>query len=122
MNHEMNKASRRLSEISLTCEMSGCSIDVQWFRVMQKSGDWTIPRHSHKSFEFHIIAKGSCTVATDSNSFSIQRGDFYVTAPSVYHEQTSCNKDDLVEYSLDCKFRPRKESASDNDWECSDLQ
>ena len=122
MDHELNKASRRLSELNLTCEMSGCSIDVQWFRVMQKSGDWTIPRHSHKSFEFHIIARGSCTVTTDTKSFAIQGGHFYVTAPSIYHEQTSCNKEDLVEYSLDCKFRPKKESALDNTEECFNLQ
>ncbi len=122
MDHELNKASRRLSELPVTCEMAGCSIDVQWFRVMQKSGDWNIPRHCHKSFEFHIIAKGSCTVTTDSHSFLIQEGSFYVTAPSVYHEQTSCNKEDLVEYSLDCKFRPRKESSSDGNGECPDLQ
>lgn len=122
MNHEMNKASRRLSEITLTCEMSGCSIDVQWFRVMQKAGDWTIARHCHKSFEFHIIAQGSCTVTTDTNSFSIKKGEFYVTAPSVYHEQTSSTKEDLIEYSLDCKFRPRKESSTDSNGECSDLQ
>ncbi len=122
MDHELNKASRRLSELTLTCEMSSCSIDVQWFRVMQKTGDWTIPRHAHKSFEFHIIARGSCTVITDTNTFSIQQGEFYVTAPSVYHEQTSSNKEDLIEYSLDCKFRPRKESSSERDEECSDLQ
>jgi len=122
MDHELNKASRGLSELPITCEMSGCSIDVQWFRVMQKSGDWTIPLHSHRSFEFHIIARGCCTVTTDTNSFSIQQGDFYVTAPSVYHEQTSCNKEDLIEYSLDCKFHLRKESPPDSNGECSDLQ
>lgn len=122
MDHELNKASRRLSELTLTCEMSSCSIDVQWFRVMQKSGDWTIPRHSHKSFEFHIIASGSCLVTTDTNSFTIGEGQFYITGPSVYHEQTSSNKEDLIEYSLDCKFRPRKESGSDSSGECSDLQ
>jgi len=122
MDHKLNKASRRLSELNLTCEMSGCSIDVQWFRVMQKTGDWSIPRHAHKSFEFHIIARGSCTVRTDSGSFAIEQGGFYVTAPSVYHEQTSCSKEDFIEYSLDCKFRPRKENSPDSNGECSDLQ
>ena len=114
MDTELNKASRRLSELSISMELSGFAIDVQWLRVMQKSGQWEIERHAHSSFEFHIIARGSCKVATDTHSFVAEAGTFYLTAPGVYHQQWSQTEEDLVEYSLDCTFRPRKESSSAN--------
>jgi len=47
---ELNKASRRLSELPISIELSGFTIDVQWLRVMQKSGQWEIERHAHSSF------------------------------------------------------------------------
>ena len=117
MDTELNKASRRLSELPISIELSGFTIDVQWLRVMQKSGQWEIERHAHSSFEFHIIARGSCKVATDTRSFVAEAGSFYLTAPGVYHQQWSRSEEDLVEYSLDCTFRPRKESiGSPSEW------
>lgn len=111
MDTELNKASRRLSELSISIDLSGFTIDVQWLRVMQKSGTWEIDRHAHSSFEFHIIARGSCKVATDTHTFTAEAGSFYLTGPGVYHQQWSDNDGELIEYSLDCTFRPRKESA-----------
>ncbi|MFA6773507.1 MAG: AraC family transcriptional regulator [Sphaerochaeta sp.] len=117
MDTELNKASRRLSELPISIELSGFTIDVQWLRVMQKSGQWEIERHAHSSFEFHIIARGSCKVASDTRSFVAEAGSFYLTAPGVYHQQWSRSEEDLVEYSLDCTFRPRKESiGSPSEW------
>ena len=119
MDYELNKASRRLSELPISIELSGFTIEVQWLRVMQKTGQWDIPRHAHSSFEFHIIARGCCKVATDSHSFIAGEGCFYLTGPGVYHEQQSYDENDLVEYSLDCTFRPRKETTNrdKSEWE-----
>lgn len=117
MDYELNKASRRLSELPLSLELPGCTLEVQWFRIMQKAGTWNIPRHAHSSFEFHIIARGSCTVTTDTGTFHIGEGSFYLTGPGIHHEQSSAGEGELVEYSLDCKFRNRKESSA----ECSAL-
>ncbi len=122
MDHELNKASRRLSELPVSCELNGCTIDVQWFRVMQKSGEWKIPRHAHSSFEFHIIARGSCEVTTDTDTFQVEQGSFYLTAPSVFHQQCSSNEEELVEYSLDCKFRNRREASGKEQNEGSELE
>ena len=121
MDYELNKASRRLSELPISCELSGYTIDIQWFRVMQKSGEWKIPRHAHSSFEFHIIARGECEVETDTGTFHISQGNFYLTAPGVHHQQKSSNLEELVEYSLDCRFKPRRETSIETKNECTEL-
>lgn len=109
MDSELIKASRRLSELEISIELDGCAVDVHWFRVMRKEGAWTIPRHAHSSFEFHIIAHGECAVDTDTGSFLVGGGNFYLTAPGVHHGQRSSGNDELVEYSLDCSIRCRRE-------------
>lgn len=121
MDYGLNKASRRLSELPISITLSGFTIEVQWLRVMQKSGQWDISRHAHSSFEFHIIARGSCKVTTDKHSFIASAGSFYLTAPGVYHKQCNYDEGDLIEYSLDCTFRPHKESNADEESESSQL-
>ncbi len=122
MDYELNKASRRLSELPISIELSGCIIEVQWLRVMQKTGRWEIPRHAHSSFEFHIIARGCCRVVTDTHSFIAGEGCMYLTGPKVHHEQHSYDEKDLIEYSLDCTFRPRKETSNHDRGEWEQLQ
>jgi len=109
VDSELIKASRRLSELEISIELDGCAVDVHWFRVMRKEGVWTIPRHAHSSFEFHIIAGGECAVDTDAGSFLVGGGSFYLTAPGIHHGQRSCGSDELIEYSLDCSLRCRRE-------------
>ncbi|MGD9927836.1 MAG: helix-turn-helix domain-containing protein [Sphaerochaeta sp.] len=121
MDYELNKASRRLSELPFTIELSGFTVEVKWLRIMQKTGKWLIPRHAHSSFEFHIIARGTCRVATDENSFFAREGSFYLTAPGIYHEQSNYDEDDLIEYSLDCTFHPKRESAAQEESEWNQL-
>ncbi|GAB1481814.1 helix-turn-helix domain-containing protein [Treponema sp.] len=110
MVYELIKASRRLSELEISLDLDGCIVDVHWFRVMKKEGTWVISRHAHSSFEFHIIAQGECEVSTDAESFRIKTGNFYLTPPGVHHSQRSVGDDELVEYSLDCSIRCRRES------------
>lgn len=121
MDYELNKASRRLSELPFIIELSGFTIAVKWLRIMQKTGQWIIPRHAHSSFEFHIIARGSCRVTTDEKSFIAKAGSFYLTAPGVYHEQCNYDEGDLIEYSLDCTFHPRRETTTQEDSEWNQL-
>jgi AraC-like DNA-binding protein/mannose-6-phosphate isomerase-like protein (cupin superfamily) len=101
----LSAASRYLSEIKIKTNYNGVDIDVQWFRVMRKKEDWTISRHAHSSYEFHIIAKGKCLVETDTSSFIANAGFFFITPPGCFHAQKSINDDELIEYSLDCKFK-----------------
>lgn len=105
MINNLYNASRCLSDIRIKTNYNGLDIDVQWFRVMTKNEDWNISRHAHSSFEFHIIAKGECLVETDYSSFKIKAGQFFITPPGFFHTQKSVNNDELIEYSLDCKFK-----------------
>jgi len=98
-------ASRILSDIRIKTNYNGLDIDVQWFRIMTKTEEWNISRHSHSSYEFHIIAKGECLVETDVSSFIIKAGQFFITPPGCFHTQKSSNNEELIEYSLDCKFK-----------------
>lgn len=109
MDYELIKASRRLSELEISLELDACAVDVHWFRVMRKEGTWTISRHAHSSFEFHIIARGECEVDTDAGSFRVSGGSFYLTAPGVHHAQRSAGNGELIEYSLDCSLRCRRQ-------------
>jgi len=105
MINNLYNASRCLSDIRIRTNFNGLDIDVQWFRVMTKIEDWYISRHAHSSFEFHIIAKGECLVETDYSSFIVKEGQFFITPPGFFHAQKSVNNDELIEYSLDCKFK-----------------
>lgn len=95
----------------LSIEFPDIIVEVQWLRIMQKSGHWSIGRHAHSSFEFHLIARGRCEVITDDGTFIAEPGTFYLTGPSVYHTQRSIGVEPLVEYSLDCTFKPQKDNG-----------
>ncbi|WP_320130696.1 AraC family transcriptional regulator [uncultured Sphaerochaeta sp.] len=112
MELDYKKASRRLSELNISCEINGLTIDVQWFRVMLKNREWSISRHAHSSYEFHIIAQGDCIVETDDGSFYATEGTVFLCGPGVYHSQKSGNCENLIEFSLDCKFRTHKDAES----------
>ncbi|MBK5201819.1 MAG: helix-turn-helix transcriptional regulator [Spirochaetaceae bacterium] len=105
MINNLYNTSRILSDIRIKTNYNGLDIDVQWFRVMKKVEEWNISRHSHSSFEFHIIAKGECLVETDFSSFIIKAGQFFITPPGCFHIQKSSNNEELIEYSLDCKLK-----------------
>ncbi len=110
MINNLYNASRCLSDIRIRTNFNGLDIDVQWFRVMTKIEDWYISRHAHSSFEFHIIAKGECLVETDYSSFIVKEGQFFIIPPGFFHAQKSVNNDELIEYSLDCKFKLSNEA------------
>lgn len=103
MEFDLAKASKRLCELDLKFNFYGLDISVLWFRIMmQTEPEWVISRHMHSSFEFHFIKEGSCEVITDNDSFIAKAGEFYVTAPSIFHEQRSIDNHKLIEYSLNC--------------------
>jgi AraC-like DNA-binding protein len=85
--------------------MDGYHIEVFWFRVMSKEGEWYIRRHAHSTYEFHFCAQGECLVDTDTSSFIIKKGYFYLSAPGVYHTQRPVNTSEFIEYSLNCNIR-----------------
>lgn len=50
-----------------------------------------IPRHAHAkdSYELHFIIGGSGHLITDTNSYQLENGDFFITGPNIYHKQTA---------------------------------
>jgi AraC-like DNA-binding protein len=105
MDHRLIRASQRLSEIPITISTEDYTIEVYWFRIMNKEGDWFIKRHVHSTYEFHFCAQGNCTVDTDSGSFPIREGMFYLSAPGRYHAQRPAKEGEFIEYSLNCAIR-----------------
>ncbi|MGN1328658.1 MAG: cupin domain-containing protein [Eubacterium sp.] len=54
-----------------------------------------IPRHSHakNSYELHFITGGTGELVTDTKSYKLKEGDFFITGPSFYHAQNADKKD-----------------------------
>jgi len=100
-----SKASDKLSALELKLTMEEWKLEILWYRVMELSGEWQIDRHTHSTYEVHIIAEGSCRVQLDKKSFDIEAGWFYMTPPGIYHEQLSNNENRFVEYSLNVDIR-----------------
>lgn len=105
MKFDLIKASKRLSELELKVVCDNLFIDVVWFRAMVNRDEWIIKRHMHSSYEFHFITSGCCRVLYDDGEFFVNEGEFYVTAPFVYHEQSSINNEEFIEYCLNCDLK-----------------
>lgn len=103
MDFDIIKASSRLSGLDLKITTGSLGIDVLWFRAMACNTDHVIERHTHSAFEFHFVYAGKSTVETDNGSFTIQQGEFYLTAPGVFHRQH--NIKGYVEFSLNCELK-----------------
>lgn len=97
---DLSEASDRLSQIELLFSLDGMPVHVLWFSRMLQTGSWLIRRHAHSSFEFHLIAAGACRVRLDGGEFVACGGEFYLTAPRVFHEQSAYGNDGYTEYCL----------------------
>lgn len=53
--------------------------------------------HSKNSYELHYIVGGKGKLATDSKNYPLSKGDFFVTGPNVYHQQSTEKSDPLQE-------------------------
>ncbi|WP_202849494.1 AraC family transcriptional regulator [Clostridium thermosuccinogenes] len=113
MKFDLVKASRKLSEIDLKIVAGKLDIDVLWFRAMIHDGDWHINRHTHSSYEFHFIASGGCSVVLDDGEFEAKEGEFYLTAPGVFHEQRSIGDGKMVEYCINCDINLTDDAPSE---------
>ena len=59
--------------------------------------DMTGHSHSKNSYELHYIIGGKGTLTTDSKIYSLSKGDFFVTGPNVYHQQSTDKANPLQE-------------------------
>ena len=97
---DMQLASDKLSSLDLKLQIDDLQASVLWFRVMEHQGDWLISRHTHSSYEFHFVRSGGCRVKLDDGGFSARQGEFYLTAPGVFHEQSPLGDGSYIEYSI----------------------
>ena len=98
---ELMEASQELSRMSYAIENDAVSIRVMWFRCMFQKGDWYISRHTHSTYELHLIAKGRCRVVLDDGEFEAASGSLYITRPGEYHIQEGLDACPFfLEYSL----------------------
>ena len=65
-------------------------------------------RHSKNSYELHYITGGKGRLTTDSNAYELSRGDFFVTGPYVYHQQSTDKSDMLSEIYIYLQGSDRK--------------
>lgn len=102
---DIMKASNKLSQLELEFAMDNVTIEILWFRAMTNRDEWCITMHTHSSFEFHFVAAGKCKVILEDGEFEAKKGEIYLTAPGVYHEQCSIDETGYyVEYSMNCDF------------------
>lgn len=110
---DLKKASQALSKVDISIDESTFKLKVLWFRVMKKESDWAIERHSHASFEFHYVMSGDSVVTTDDGDFRVKENQMYITAPGVYHAQTSGSASNYIEYSLNCSIIVKRSDQSE---------
>jgi len=70
--------------------------------------------HEHSFYEFHYIYDGKGTVGIGNNTFSLEKGDFYVTSPNSVHWQIADMDDPMVEYCIRYKTNKTEEHLQSN--------
>lgn len=110
------KASDKLSRIDLSLNIDGLKVNILWFRVMEQTHvQWLINRHTHSSYEFHFVESGACRVQLDNYEYTAQAGEFYLTAPHVYHQQSGLGDDIYIEYCINCEIPPLSSTCTEGD-------
>lgn len=56
--------------------------------------------HSKNSYELHFIVDGEGKLTTDNKAYNLSKGDFFVTGPNIYHQQSTNPEKPLTEYYL----------------------
>ncbi len=53
--------------------------------------------HAKNSYELHYIVDGKGTLTTDSKIYTLSKGDFFITGPNIYHQQSTNPQNPLTE-------------------------
>lgn len=81
-------------------------IDFQWngyeFKIVQYGEgifkkDMAGHSHSKNSYELHYITGGKGKLTTDCKVYELSRGDFFITGPEIYHQQSTSVDEPLQE-------------------------
>lgn len=111
---ELMAASDELAKMSYIIANEPVNIQVMWFRCMPQKAEWHIGRHTHSTYELHLIARGRCRVILDDGELIANEGEFYITRPGDYHVQESLNGNDFfLEYSLNFDLQIQKDEIGE---------
>ncbi len=69
-------------------------------------------RHAADSYELHYITDGQGTLLTDTTSYPLSAGDFFVTGPNMYHQQITDPEHPLTEIYLYLRGNSKKTANS----------
>ncbi len=68
--------------------------------------------HSKNSYEFHLITEGEGTLTTETKTYKLKKGDFFVTGPNVYHQQSTNKENPMTEIYIYIQAAETKNNAS----------
>jgi len=76
-----------------------------------KSPKNTAHRHSKNSYKLHYILDGKGILYTEDGTYNFSKGDFFVTGPDIYHQQSA---DQTLYYTECCIYLEACGSKTDN--------
>ncbi len=68
--------------------------------------------HSKNSYEFHYITDGEGILVTDTKNYKLSKGDFFVTGPNIYHQQSTNKQNPLEEIYIYIQASEMKTKSS----------
>lgn len=96
-------SSRDIMSLDLDFQLDALRINILWFRAQPFNKDNPIiVRHRHSSYEFHYIVEGRNRIFTDERKFLVNKGQFYLTGPGIFHEQRLVGDSPSMEYAINC--------------------
>ncbi|MCH5192131.1 MAG: AraC family ligand binding domain-containing protein [Oscillospiraceae bacterium] len=81
----------------ITFTWNGYKFSIVQFDMGIFEKDMTGHSHSKNSYELHYIIGGKGTLATSNTVYSLSKGNFFVTGPNIYHQQSTDKEDPLQE-------------------------
>lgn len=81
----------------LQLEWNGYDFSVQQYGYGVFLEDMAGHSHSKNSYELHYITDGEGVLTTEETSYPLRKGNFFVTGPNVYHQQSTNPQKPLTE-------------------------
>lgn len=100
-----HRLSKEVQKIPLEFDLGALKVEIINFEYVPPGPSWVVPNHKHSSYEFHFVSRGKGYITMDDKTFTIQKGEFYLTGPHIYHSQRSDAADPMDECSLQCQIR-----------------
>lgn len=104
-SHTLHLLSKEVQRIPIDFDLGALHVEVINFEYVPPGPTWVVPTHKHSSYEFHFVSVGKGRITMDDKTFTISKGEFYMTGPHVNHAQVSDAVNPMDECSLQCQIR-----------------